>query len=87
MLKSMIAFLAVLLVLLIALSNMHNIQLHFVTGNPFTVRLAFLVLFSYLLGVLSASYFFIMAGFNARRKARKTAQAGRADEEENEEDL
>ena len=87
MLKSMIAFLAVLLILLFALSNMHNIQLHFVTGNPFTVRLAFLVLFSYLLGVLSASYFFIMAGFNAKRKTRKTAEARRADEEEDEEDL
>jgi hypothetical protein len=46
-----------------------------------------LVLFSYLLGVLSASYFFIMAGFTARKKARKTAETHRAGEEEDEEDL
>jgi uncharacterized integral membrane protein len=87
MLKSMIAFMAVLLILLFALSNVHNIQLHFITGNPFTVRLASVVLFSYLLGVLSASYFFVMAGFNAKRKARKRAGALQADEEEDEEDL
>lgn len=70
MLKSIIVFITVLVVLLFALSNVHHIPLHFITGNPFNVRLVYLVLFSYMLGVLSAAYFFVMARFNARKKAR-----------------
>lgn len=70
MLKSIIVFITVVVVVLFAVSNVHHIQLHFITGNPFHVRLIYLILFSYVLGVLSASYFFIMSRFNARRKAR-----------------
>ena len=80
MLKSMIAFLAVLLILLFALSNLHHIQLHFITGNPFSVRLASLLLFSYVLGILSASYFFVMARLTARKKARNKEAAEQIEE-------
>ena len=87
MLKSVIVFIAVLLILLFALSNMHQIQLHFITGNPLTVRLASLVLFSYVLGVLSASYLFMISRWHARRMARKRGAAGQVEEEEGLEDL
>lgn len=80
MLKSMIVFLAVLLILLFALSNLHHIQLHFITGNPFSVRLASLLLFSYVLGVLSASYFFVMTRLTARKKARNKETAEQIEE-------
>ena len=81
MLKSMIVFLAVLLILLFALSNLHHIQLHFITGNPFSVRLASLLLFSYVLGVLSASYFFVMAKLSVRKKARNKEAVEQIEEE------
>ncbi len=71
MLKSIIVFITVLVILLFALSNVHHIQLHFITGSPFNVRLVYLVLFSFMIGVLSISYFFVLGRLNARKKARE----------------
>ena len=75
MVKSIIAFITVVVIVLFALSNVHHIQLHFITGNPFDVRLIYLVLFSYMTGVLSATYFFVLSRFHARKKARVEAVA------------
>ncbi len=75
MVKSIIAFITVVVIVLFALSNVHHIQLHFITGNPFDVRLIYLGLFSYMIGVLSAAYFFVVSRFLARRKARDEADA------------
>ncbi len=81
MLKSIIAFITVLLILLFALSNVHHIELHFLTGSPFNIRLIYLVLFSFMLGILSASYFFIIGRFNAIKKARSNWVEQAEDEE------
>ncbi len=82
MLKSMIVFIAVLAILVFALANAHHIELHFMPGNPVDVRAAYLVLFSYVLGVLSASYFFVMSRFNARKKARLQEESEDEDDED-----
>ena len=84
MVKSITLFIVVFLILLFSLSNVHHIQMRFVTGDPFHVRLIYLLLFSYLLGVLSATYFFILARLRARRKKALLEKENRDDEEEEE---
>ena len=80
--KSVIVFVTVMVIVLFALSNVHHIQLHFITGNPFNVRLIYLVLLSYVLGVVSALYFFLMLRWSARKKARNRETEQAEDEEE-----
>ncbi|HIJ65929.1 MAG TPA: hypothetical protein HPP77_08245 [Candidatus Hydrogenedentes bacterium] len=81
MIRSIVVFLTVLIIVLFALSNAHHIKLRFIAGEPFNVRLIYLVLFSYLLGVVSATHFFIMLKFNARKK-KAAAEESEDDEEE-----
>jgi len=70
MVRSILVFIGVLMIIMFAVSNVHHIPLKF-AGEPFNVRLIYLMLFSYLLGVLSAAYFFIMTRINARKKKQK----------------
>ena len=75
MLKSIALFVMVLIIVLFALSNAHHIPMHFVVGEAMNVRLIYLVLFSYLLGLLSASYFFVMLKIEARKRQGRKARA------------
>jgi uncharacterized integral membrane protein len=81
--RSIVFFVAVVLIVLFAVSNTHEIELRFITGEPFNVRLIYLVLFSYSIGVLSAVYFFLMWRIETRRKKVRKKQA---ESEENEEE-
>ena len=85
MTRLFIRFYLGVLIVLFALSNAHQIELRFITGEPFNVRLIYLVLFSYSIGVLSAAYFFFMWRIETRRKQahrRKTEMEESEDEVE-----
>ncbi|HUT25613.1 MAG TPA: hypothetical protein VM492_14815 [Sumerlaeia bacterium] len=84
LIKSIVFFVAVVLIVLFALSNAHQIELRFITGEPFNVRLIYLVLFIYSIGVLSAAYFFFMWRIEIRRKRARKKQA---ESKENEEEV
>lgn len=77
MIRSIILFIAVLLIVLVSVSNVHPIPLRLFAGEPVNVRLIYLVIFSFLIGVVSTAYFFIMARFHAKRKrAREEDEDG-----------
>ena len=85
MAKSIAFFVLVLLILLFALLNVHHIRMRLVTGQQFEVRLIYLLLSSYLLGVLSSAYFFLLARLRARRK--RSSRSDEAEDEEPEEEF
>ena len=70
--KSIVLFIVVLLIILFSVSNVHHIPMHFLTGNLLQIRLIYLLLFSYILGVLSAAYFFVLLALR-RRSLRKSS--------------
>jgi uncharacterized integral membrane protein len=77
--KTVVFFIIVLLAVLFALSNAHHIPMRFGIGGPVNVKLIYLMLFSYLFGVLSSAYFFTMWRIKAHKR-------GAGVEEEDEED-
>jgi uncharacterized integral membrane protein len=75
MIRSIILFIAVLLIVIFSISNVHPIPLRLFAGEPVSVRLIFLLLFSFLIGVASASYFFIMMKFHDKKKKARQAKS------------
>ena len=71
MVRSVIVFIAILLLILFALSNVHQVPLRFIAGEPLNVRLIYLFLFAYFLGVMTTAYFYVLAGIVSRRKKKK----------------
>ncbi len=82
MVRSLIVFIAVLLIVIFAISNVHAIPLRLFAGEPVNVRLIYLLLFSFLIGVASTSYFFMMMKFHAKKK--KALQAKSTEDEDQE---
>ena len=68
MFRSIVVFVAVLLMVLFAISNLHTIQLRLFVGEPFNVQLISVMFFSFLIGVASTAYFFVMMKFHAKKK-------------------
>jgi len=81
MVRSLVFFVAVLLIVLFAISNMHPIQLRLFAGEPVNVRLFYLVLFSFLIGIVSASYFFLMLRYHDKKKKARQATSSEDEDE------
>ena len=75
MIRSIILFIAVLLIVIFSISNVHPIQLRLFAGEPVNVRLIFLLLLSFLIGVASTSYFFLMMKFHAKKNKARRAKS------------
>jgi uncharacterized integral membrane protein len=81
MLKSSVVFMVVLLIVLFSISNIHHIDLHFITREPFEVRLIYLVLFSYVMGLVTAAYFVLVRNLAAKRKKKAQTELFELEEE------
>jgi len=81
MVRSLVFFMAVLLIVLFAISNMHPIQLRLFAGEAVNVRLFYLVLFSFLIGIVSASYFFLMLRYHDKKKKARQEKPGEDEDE------
>ena len=73
-LRSIVFFVAVLLIVLFALSNAHHVPLHFITGEPFNVRLIYLMLFSFIAGVACTTYLALALMFHLKKKRARRQQ-------------
>ena len=80
MIRLIIVFVAVLLIVIFSISNVHPVQLRLFAGEPVNVRLIFLLLLSFLIGVASTAYFFVMMRFHDKKK--KARQAKSTEEED-----
>ncbi len=74
MLRLFVFFVAVLMAVIFVIANEHTTQLYLFVGEPFNVRLVSLMLFSFLIGVACASYFFLMMSFHAKKKKAREAE-------------
>ncbi|MBE3039954.1 MAG: hypothetical protein NTZ09_07440 [Candidatus Hydrogenedentes bacterium] len=81
MVRSLVFFVAVLLIVFFAISNMHPIPLRLFAGEAVNVRLFYLVLFSFLIGIVSASYFFLMLRYHDKKKKARQAKSGEDEDE------
>jgi uncharacterized integral membrane protein len=75
MVRLILAVILTILVVLFAMSNTHPVMLSFVVGPPVKVRLIFLLMSAFLVGMLFSGFAAMLHQLRMRRLARATMPA------------